>query len=220
MTTLFLSEKKCYVCGSNNRYPLIDLTLKITGSRDLDGRPSHIQRSLVYLWIQHCTLCNYCGPEISKGDPGDIEIVKSEEYLSLLNDPKFPETASAFICHSFIMEKKGKYSDSGWAQLCAAWICDDNNYQGSIECRMNAYRLFTKTIESGSEFGDSRIKETIYLIDILRRTLQFDKALELCMREIANEQPDHILDLLEFEISLIQKKDAACHNKNESEEFY
>ncbi len=220
MTTLYLSEKSCFVCGTKNRYPLIDLTLKITGSRDLDGRPSYIQRSLIYLWIQHCITCNYCAPEISMGSESDLQFIKSKEYSALLSDIGFPETARSFRGHSFVMEKNEQYPDSGWAQLCAAWVCDDNGYdQGSMECRTNAHRIFLKAQSCGIQFSESRIQETVYLIDILRRTFQFNKAQEICEKELNLGSSDHYMELLEFEASLINQKDASCHNENEIEEF-
>jgi hypothetical protein len=220
MTTLFLSEKKCFACGAINRYPVIDLTLKISGSRDLDGRPSQIQRSLVYLWIQRCTSCNYCAPEISKGDQDDLALIKTPEYQCILSDSKYPETACAFRSHSFAMEKRMQFADAGWAQLCAAWVCDDNNYESSaIECRKQSLVLFSKAQESGQGFSQSSAEENVYIIDILRRVAQFDEAMKRCMSELEKENPDHVLDLLEFEKYLIEKKDTSCHDENEAEEL-
>lgn len=220
MTTLFLSEKKCFVCGITNRYPVIDLTLKISGSRDLDGRPSQIQRSLVYLWIQRCTSCNYCAPEIAKGDESDLQVIKSNEYQAILFDAKYPETACAFRSHSFVMENKSLFADAGWAQLCAAWVCDDaKNESSSTVCRMHALELFAKAKIAGQEFSHSSVQENVYIIDILRRVAQFDKAIQLCTEELEKEHTDHVLDLLEFERFLIEKKDTLCHDENEAEEF-
>lgn len=220
MTTLFLSEKKCFACGKTNRCPVIDLTLKISGLRDLDGRPSHIQRSLVYLWIQRCTSCNYCAPEISKGNQNDLALIKSSEYQNILSDSKYPETACAFRGHSFAMEKRNQFADAGWAQLCAAWVCDDNKYESSsIECRKQSLILFAKAKTSGQEFSPSSVEENVYIIDILRRVAQFDEAMQLCMSELEKENSDHVLDLLEFEKFLIEKRDASCHDESEAEEF-
>jgi hypothetical protein len=220
MTTLFLSEKKCFACGKANRYPVIDLTLKITGSRDLDGRPSHIQRSLVYLWIQRCTSCNYCAPEISKGTQIDLDLIKSTEYQRMLSDSKYPETACAFRSHSLVMEKRNQFADAGWAQLCAAWVCDDNKYESSsVECRKKSLALFAKAKESGQEFSLSSVEENVYIIDILRRIRQFDEAMQLCMSELEKENTDHVLDLLEFEKYLIEKRDSSCHDESEAEEL-
>jgi hypothetical protein len=220
MTTLFLSDKKCFACGTTSRYPLIDLTLKITGSRDLDGRPSHIQRSLVYLWIQRCTSCGYCAPEIAKGDLNDLSLIKSSENQSILSDLEYPETACAFRSHSLTMEKKGQFADAGWAQLCAAWVCDDNKYESSsVECRKSALVLFSKAKQSGQEFSQSNVEENVYIIDILRRVAQFGHALKLCLIELDKENTDHVLDLLEFEKYLIEKRDSSCHSEAEAEEF-
>jgi hypothetical protein len=39
------------------------------------------------------------------------------------------------------------------------------------------------------------------------------------MSELEKENPDHVLDLLEFEKYLIEKKDTSCHDENEAEEL-
>jgi hypothetical protein len=220
MTTLFLTEKRCFVCGSANRYPLVDLTLRITGTRDLDGRPSHIQRSLVYLWIQRCTACDYCAPDISQGEQIDLQLMKDSHYQTILTDPDFPDTARAFLSYGYIMEKKAQLADAAWAALSASWVCDDNEFtKSSIYCRKKALELFAKAQNAGQEFAPTRIEETIYTIDILRRTGEFTKALKLCLDEIDKEYSDHIIDLLSFEKYLLEKQDTTCHNENEADEL-
>lgn len=220
MTTLYLSEKKCFICGTSHQYPLIDLTLKISGSRDLDGRPSQIQRSVIYMWVQHCGSCDYCAPDIATGKPEYSSLIKNPDYKQILISTNFPNTAISFRCYSYIMEMEQNFADSAWAQLCGAWVCDDNKFEnGSIECRIKALDLFTKAIQLKQSFADTRSEENIFIIDTLRRTRQFDEARRICTDELKNSPADHILDLLEFEMFLIDKGDSDCHNETESEEF-
>ena len=67
MTTVFLTEKKCFACGKKDQYPVTNFSMDNVGMRDLDGRPSFIRRSSVYLWIQRCIPCGYCAMEITEG---------------------------------------------------------------------------------------------------------------------------------------------------------
>jgi len=219
MTTLYLAEKKCYSCGTENRNPVIDFTQKITGARDLDGRPSNVQRSLVYLWIQRCEKCNYCAPDISKQCDADIQLINSHEYKSIIEDTSYPLTAISFRAHSWIREKQNLLADAGWAQLCAAWICDDNkSVNQAIQCRKQALSLFREAQKLNQEFSQSRSEENVCLIDILRRTGQFVDALQLCDEERAKDNPDSIWEALEYEKYLIEINDTACHDESDAEE--
>lgn len=219
MTTVFLSEKQCYVCGSKSRYPFVDLSLNILGSRDLDGRPALINRSSVYLWVQRCDICGYCAPEISKGTPQEAIVINNSQYKEQLANKDYPDTANSFLCHLMIMDHIELFADAGWAAVFAAWICDDNGYvQSAIDCRKKALSLFYKAMEHNQGFAESPAQGQLYLIDLFRRVQDFEKATQLCDIEIKKSHPEKILDLLYFEQQLIEEKDCICHNDNELEE--
>ena len=219
MTTVFLTEKQCFVCESKNRYPVVDLTLSIVGPRDLDGRPAHIQRSSVYLWVQRCIVCGYCAPEITEGQAEDRERVKKPEYVTQLSDPRYPDTANAFLCHSMLMKEGGLFADAGWAAVFAAWICDDNGYhESAVVCRGLAIELFKEGKACGQDFGETPDVEQVYLIDLHRRRGEFEAAAAICDAEFEKEHTEAILDKLYFERELIEKRDIACHNDTEAEE--
>jgi len=219
MTTLFLTEKNCVVCGAVNRYPLVDLSMKIMGTRDLDGRPSMTQRSLVYMWIQRCECCNYCSPDISRHVDYNLDALQDDEYNAILDDASYPLTAIAFRAYSYIMKTIGHYADAAWAQLCAAWICDDNkSIEESILCRGAALQLFQKAKEMKQDYGLTEPDEKIQLIDILRRVGRFEEALKICDTELEKETPESVWVRLEYEKYLIEKKDMACHDECEADE--
>lgn len=219
MTTLYLVEKKCYSCGTENRNPVIDFSQKISGPRDLDGRPANVQRSLVYLWIQRCEKCNYCAPDISKENNDDIKFINLPEYKAILDEKSFPLTAASFRAHSLIREKQEHYADAGWAQLCAAWVCDDNKaIPEATLCRKAALSLFRRSQELGQSFLQTRAEENVCIIDIMRRTGQFEDALALCDAELTKDQPDPIWEALEYEKYLIEINDTSCHNETDAED--
>lgn len=220
MTTVFLTEKQCYSCGSKNQYPLVDLTLSIIGPRDLDGRPSLIHRSSVYLWVQRCFTCGYCAPEIAQGTPKEVSVIDDPQYRLQLTNKEFPDTANAFLCHSIIMKHIGLFADSGWAAVFAAWICDDNGYaQSARNCRSKALQLFSIAMEHNQGFGESPAEEQLYLIDLNRRCENFEVAGSICDIELAKTQPERIMDLLCLEKKLIQTKDSACHNDSDIDDL-
>jgi hypothetical protein len=219
MTTLYLTNKNCSVCGESNRFPVVDLSRKLTGVRDLDGRPSHIQRSLVYMWIQRCDSCNYCAPDISAKCTVDPSYLNSQEYKAIIDDVSFPLTAIAFRAHSYLMLSMGLFADSGWAQLCAAWICDDNDAPANaVVCRKEALSLFRTAQEKNQEYSQSHVEENLILIDIMRRIGEFDAALKLCDEELQIDHPDTIWPLLEYEKILIEKQDISCRNESEADD--
>ncbi len=220
MTTLFLAEKQCYSCGNKSQYPLVDLTLSIIGPRDLDGRPSLIQRSSVYLWIQRCFACGYCAPEIAQGTPEEASYIDDPQYRLQLTNEEYPETANAFLCHSMIMKHIGLFADAGWAAVFAAWICDDNGYKESARnCRNKALELFSVAMNHKQGFGESPAEEQLYLIDLHRRCGNFEKAQNICDAELNKSNPEKIMDLLYLEKKLIEMQDTTCHNDGDIDEL-
>jgi hypothetical protein len=217
MTTVYLSDKKCFICGEESKFPMGNLSLGNVSARDLDGRPTSILRSSVYLWIQRCPGCGYCAPEIAEGDEIDRELVASNAYDNQLNDRTFPETANSFLCHSLVMKNKNFFADAGWAAVFAAWICDDNDFPDSAAvCRAKAIRLFSSAREKGQDFASSPEQEQIYFIDLHRRQAEFGEASKLCDLELEKEHSDNIYDVLYFERELIDKKDSTIHTVAEA----
>ena len=196
-----------------------NFSLGNVGRRDLDGRPTLIMRSSVYLWIQRCLSCGYCAPEIAKGNKEDGIVVQTEAYREQLCNSSFPETANAFLCHSIIMQNRKQYADAAWATKFASWICEDTGYvENAHRCRGDAIALFLRARENGEEFASTRDQEQIYLIDLYRRRSRFDIASQLCDEELEKEHEDHLLDIIYFERELIDKKDAATHSDSEAED--
>lgn len=219
MTTVYLSDKQCFICGAKSKYPMGNLSLGNVGVRDLDGRPTHILRSSVYLWIQRCPSCGYCAPEIAEGNDADRPVVRSEQYRLQLANAAFPETANTFLCHGIVMQQRGLFADAAWASVFASWICDDNGFsESAFTCRGMAIDLFTTARGNQQEFADSKEQEQIYLIDLHRRRSQFETASQLCDEALEGNHSDRILDLLYFERELIDKRDSAAHSDSEADD--
>lgn len=219
MTTVYLSDRQCFICGTKSKHPMGNLWLGNVAERDLDGRPTHILRSSVYLRIQRCPSCGYCAPEIAAGNEADPEIVRGEVYVAQLINSSFPETANAFLCYSLIMRNRKLFADAAWAAVFASWICDDNGYsESACQCRASAIDLFEVARRHQQDFADSKDQEEIYLIDLHRRRSQFDNAAKLCDEALEKEHTDRLLDILYFERELIDNRDSAVHSDLEADD--
>lgn len=183
---------------------------------DLDGRPSLILRSAVYLWIQRCPVCGYCAPDITQGQQDDHIVLDGEPYRMQLGNTSYPQTANAFLCHGLVMEKRGQYAGTAWSALFAAWICDDNGFPEAARiCRRRAIEFFMRAKESGQSFARSRGLEQLYMIDITRRLGEFEAAARICESAIAKESDEELLTLLRFETDLIDERDTMGHAVSE-----
>ena len=210
MTTIYKEEKRCALCGKSSKYPKTCST-NTFGSPDLDTRPPEMKRSTIMMWIQRCPSCGYCAPNISEWLEKSSEIVRSASYQYQLNNPEFPELANAFLCFSLIQESAGEYATAGWACIHAAWACDDAGFNANAQkCRKRAVMLLQKAKEKGQSFAEQAGAEEAIMVDLMRRSSQFELALKLC-DDVLKKTKSIIADILQFQRILISKKDVTCH---------
>lgn len=216
MTLMYEKRKKCAVCRKRSKYSLLRST-NAFGYKDLDTRPPEMERSTINLWVQRCPYCGYCAPDISERTENSKKIVYSVSYIKQLNDPEFSRLANEFLCCSLIQENAEEYADAGWSNIHAAWACDDADLIiQSQNCRMKAVVLLQKAKENGQMYGQDTISEVVIMVDLLRRSCQFEKALKLCEEELKNNPEKSIKDFLRFQKKLINKSDIACYNFGDS----
>jgi hypothetical protein len=215
MTTTKIKSIICTVCGKTSMHSYVASTNTL-GPPDLDTRPSEMMRSTIKSWIQTCPSCGYCAPLISKRNKRASEFVNSNYYQEQLFNPDFSELANAFLCCSLIQENAGKYSDAGMSSIYAAWACDDDgSTAGANTCRERAIDLLQKARENNQKFAEQSGGEDTLLVDLLRRSGQFDKALNTCNEGLIKEPIELIADILRLERTLIKQKDNTCHSVSE-----
>ena len=61
-------------------------------------------------------------------------------------------------------------------------------------------------------YAQDTISELVIMVDLLRRSCQFEKALKLCEDELKNKPKKMISDVLQFQKEIINKSDIACYN--------
>ena len=216
MTTMFEEEVECCVCGEKSNHTGIGSTNSF-GSPDLDTRPSEMQRSTIYHWIQRCPSCGYCSADLSECSDKTKEIINSEGYQDLIRDSDIPEIAASFLAQSYEEEKQQKYADSAWRAIHAAWICDDeNNLESSVRCRKQAITLIEKANDQEQKIADQAGVSEAITIDLMRRSGMYQEALKLSAAAKVLEIEEVIKQVIQYEEKLIAKKDIASHTISEA----
>ena len=215
MTTLNEEKKECTICGTSSIHMEI-ISTKALGSSDLDARPPEPERSSIDYWIQRCPACGYCAPDISKGDKEISNIILSDPYKKQLKNPEFPDLANSFLCWALILEEESQFKIAGWTVVKAVWACDDaGNNDAAQACRKRAVSLLHKAREKGQWFADHAGTEEALIVDLLRRSGQFELALSMCDERLEKEPEKFIHDVLVYQKNLIEKADVDRHTTSE-----
>ncbi|MBU4205007.1 DUF2225 domain-containing protein [Patescibacteria group bacterium] len=213
MTRATKAEYICAICGKSSEHWYL-LSTNTSGLADLDTRPPEMERSTIKYWVQRCPHCGYCASDISKLLPQAVETTKSNVYQKLLNTTYPSKLANSFLCWSAIEEKSGNYVNAGWAALYAVWVCDDmGSDKEAQKCRKITIGLFQKAKEMGGNFGSDKETEEIIMIDLLRRSGQFELALKMCEEALKPRIKEKIL---QFQKSLIKISDVNSHTITEA----
>jgi hypothetical protein len=182
------------------------------GSPDLDTRPSEMQRSTIFAWVERCPHCGYCASDVSESHPEASSVVEGEEYQDQLNDPACPELANSFLCEAIIEREAGNYAAATWALIHAAWVCDDSDLpiQATV-CRHKATDMFVRAEGHGQPLTDQAGVSTAILVDLLRRSGRLIGARRVATSRREGISEDIILRILDFQAALVEKGDVACH---------
>jgi len=215
MTTLREETKECAVCGNKSIHVEI-ISTKALGASDLDARPPEPERSTIQNWIQRCPTCGYCAPDIARGDKEMANIIQSSDYRKQLRNPDYPDLANSFLCWTLIQEEETQYKIAGWTAVKAAWACDDAGYLGvAQDCRKRAILLLEMARQKGQWFADNAGTEEALIVDLLRRSGQFERAMQLCEDRLAMKPDTFIRKILNYQKQLIRKGDSDSHSTSE-----
>jgi len=216
MTTLYEENVQCCVCGAKNKFSGIGSTNAL-GSADLDTRPSEMKRSTIFAWVQRCPECGYCAFNVGSPLEGAKSVVRSIEYKKQLEDSTFPELANSFLCKAMIDRESKDYSAATWALIYAAWVCDDSGHASqATACRKRAADMLAIAEEQGQQMLHQEGADTAVLVDLLRRSGQFEKARQVIEKRRGSISEDIIAYVLDFQIALIDKQDLSCHTIDEA----
>jgi hypothetical protein len=143
--------------------------------------------------------------------------VDSEEYQSQLSDERFSKLTNNFLCEAIVAEKNEKVMDQFWALISAAWSSDDaGNRQGASFCRENAARLAMQAREDGISYASDPDSEVALLVDLLRRSDQFERARAVILATDSVIANDVVKTILRYQTKLMEAKDLSCHTIEEA----
>jgi hypothetical protein len=181
---------------------------------DLDTRPGEPLRSTLSDWVRRCPDCGYCAGDISTIHEHAAEFVRSPTYQQQWAALGFPEKAREFLCYALILQHVGQWADAGWTSLHAAWTCDDaGEIAAARRCREQALLLWERGKSLGQSFGDDLAMEYVLVVDLYRRTGQFERAVVTCSEALDSENLNPMMaQLLRREKSLSERRDEAAHS--------
>lgn len=217
MTTFFDMDITCCICGKTQKQQVL-MSTNAFGSPDLDSRPPEMQRSTIDHWVQRCPSCGYCARDLSQCDPDIESIIKSSAYQSILQDSSLPSLAASFMAVSYQKQQVEKFSESAWAAIHAAWVCDDKDDRGGAKnCRLEAITMINK----GKTLSQNLIKQAggseLITIDLMRRAEMFEEALQLAEETITKDIEETIIKIIQFQIKLIHAKDTQTYTQSQAE---
>jgi hypothetical protein len=216
MTTIYTEIKRCAICDSESEFTGISSTNRF-GSPDLDTRPPEMMRSTIHTWVQRCPQCGYCASDISELHPGAEDVVNEDQYRKQLNDQAYPDLANSFLCKSIIDRVAGEYASATWSFLHAAWVCyDANRPDEAVKCRHKAAYMLLTSEGDGQQVINQNGASTAILVDLLRRSGQFDEALRVIAEHRTDRTEDIICRILDFQTILIKNGDVSCHTISEA----
>ena len=186
---------------------------------DLDTRSNSMARSELALDIQQCPSCGYCAPTISRPLAVAKEFLAAESYRKCLENDSIPTPAGRFLCWSMIAGEAGQTADVIWAQIHAAWICDD---AGTVEvarvCRRRAAELLNSIRDERQREQIVEGRGALFALraDLLRRCGDFDLAQVSAEDGLEITVDETIRRILVYEESLIAANDSALHTVAEA----
>lgn len=207
---------RCALCGADNQVAP-EPQVQPAEPPDLDTRPGEPLRSTLGAWVQTCASCGYCASDISVGHARAAELVGSEAYRQVLEDPALPEKARPFLAYAYLLDRLHEHANAGWSALQGAWLCDDlGNSEGACRCREQAIEFWKRGKHAGQAFSDDLASEYALVADVHRRMAQFELAQVTCSEALDMEDlPPVIEHVLRRQKSLIDQKDTSAHSLRE-----
>ena len=216
MTTIFKKKTTCGFCNRKSEHFIIGST-NAFGSSDLDTRPPAGMRHTINTWVQRCSYCGYCAANIEKASEGAEAIMQSQEYRLQLANDQYPELANSFLCKAILEKVKNDFPRAIWTTIHAAWACDDSgNNESAKQCRIKAVELIKNAVSRGQTISNEPGADIALTVDLLRRSGQFDEALQMIERKETEIKNTTIRKILKFHRKLISRADDRCYAIDEA----
>ena len=108
-----------------------------------------------------------------------------------------------------IQDHNGNHEFAALHCLHAAWILDDaGDDSWARECRTRAISGFRRARDHGQSFQEDPGGEEALLADLLRRTGEFQKTVDICENGLSKDPAEIIRKVLRFQQELAQNRDS------------
>lgn len=175
MTTVIDLDKKCAICTETSPQSILTST-STWGYPDLDLRPSEMQRSSMFAWLQECPYCGFVARDIEQTHVKVApDFLKSDEYLTCEGHDFKSDLAKRFYGHYLISKTNNIQDVAFYSLLHCAWVCNDNNDDFAVDIRKLALKSLDKV---DAKNDDERDNLKLIKADLLRRSLQFDELIK------------------------------------------
>ena len=212
MTTKYPRMVVCGNCGVEHQRYVIGSTSTF-GPSDLDTRPAPLARYIQEDLIDYCPKCMYGAHNIEDIDSEVKEIVNSDDYKLFISSLPNHAPLRGYVGNAYIKERTENYESAFFSWLQGSWIYGDRGYGSNNLCTVKLLELYENNLTESL----NNVVHLVYL-DLLRRTGNFEKAKEKAL--IIKDKKYRFLspfeaDILDFQIKLIDSKDAKVHNCGE-----
>lgn len=205
MTTVRDFDIKCAVCTKTSPQKILTST-STWGYPDLDLRPSEMQRSSMFAWLQECPHCGYVASNLENELKVSSDLLKSDEYLTCDGYGFKSDLAKRFYKHYLISKAEKDYGSEFLSLLHCAWTCDDADDDLAVEIR----KLALKSIDKINPKSDDERNHLKFIkADLLRRSLQFDKLISEFKDVTFDDELKN--EAIDFHLELAAKKDSSCY---------
>ena len=223
VTTLLPRDWRCTFCEEVSRQTFVMSTNELAPG-DLDLRPGEMARSTMPYWVIRCPTCGAVQDQSAEEEEVAFHdmvvdagaLISSDTYRFRLEDPAYPELANLFRCRALLAESVRRFSEAGWAELRAAWVCDDaDEADAARRCRERALHWWYCAEVNKQAIAEEFSSTQLLLADVLRRVAAFEPARERCTRGLSGRPDEPVRSLLEYELELISREDVAAHSISE-----
>ncbi len=212
MSKLINVKRRCAICNTESTYEEY-AAISSFGSMDLDTRPPLPKRATLGSEITVCKKCHYANTGIDNPIPGiTLSTLNDEEYQKIYNNKVLDDVTKKFLMAAYLYDKSGDMHHSGILHLMLAWHYDDlmDGEFASIARRAAIERL-TQFAEESYNLNIATL-----VIDLLRRTEQFELALENANQLLEIGVSPLLEKILKFEIHLCGIRDTKVHTVEEA----
>lgn len=177
------------------------------GGRGLDMNPRVPELEDIVLM---CPCCGYASADMDEAVTDEVRAcVASEGYRSLRSGISENEAVTRAYLAARLLVLRSEPERAAETFLLGHW-CAQNSGLESDPCLAGAIEQFSLCLEGKEDAGAAAV-----LIDCMRQAGRFAEAAENAEKLLRTAEGERLAGLLEFELSLIGRRDSGAHGMDE-----